>query len=338
MKGASRLGSRRTVLSFVAALVGLSFVAPAGAQLTIPGNDAVYNSSGNTALSPAFIDASIFLPPLGSQATDICDAIYQILRGNHNFLKNGYPSSGAVIDARGVEGTTNLTCTQGSPWTEGNNTVSAPSTILLPPTPAATPIVIPSTWTLPPNTHLIGEGEGILSTGFTLGTTIQAQSGFAGAMISLGLSSGCTPCTGISVQNLTLDGQRQSIDGIDNANAQDLSFVDHAALYRIRGTGLAVSGTANNSGPYSNITFDLGGDSGTSSTHCASINGSNGLTGTHGIHGLSCMSENNDPPAAVLLDASNNSIEDVKIVGFYDGILVGCQRARAKQCVGQYYR
>jgi hypothetical protein len=38
-----------------------------------------------------------------------------------------------------------------------------------------------------------------------------------------------------------------------------------------------------------------------------------------------CKSENQDAPAAVLLDASSNSIEDVNIVGFYDGILVGSQ-------------
>lgn len=39
------------------------------------------------------------------------------------------------------------------------------------------------------------------------------------------------------------------------------------------GTGLAVSGSANNSGPYSNITFDTGGSSGLPATVCASING-----------------------------------------------------------------
>ena len=44
-----------------------------------------------------------------------------------------------------------------------------------------------------------------------------------------------------------------------------------------------------------------------------------------GIHGLKCKSETNDAQAAVLLDSSNNSIEDVNIVGFYDGILVGSQ-------------
>jgi hypothetical protein len=84
------------------------------------------------------------------------------------------------------------------------------------------------------------------------------------------------------------------------------------------------SSSASNSGPYTNITFDTGGYSGTSSTVCAQIlNAYAMLTGTKGIRGLRCKSENQDAPAAVLLDSSNNSIEDVTIVGFFDGILVG---------------
>ena len=51
---------------------------------------------------------------------------------------------------------------------------------------------------------------------------------------------------------------------------------------------------------------------------CAQISG----VQTQGIHGLTCVS-NGSPSAAVLLDASNNSIEDVSIDGFIDGIVVG---------------
>jgi len=50
----------------------------------------------------------VFLPPQSNDASDVCDAIYQILNGNPEFLKYGYPASGAVIDTRGV-GTQNLT-------------------------------------------------------------------------------------------------------------------------------------------------------------------------------------------------------------------------------------
>jgi hypothetical protein len=52
---------------------------------------------------------------------------------------------------------------------------------------------------------------------------------------------------------------------------------------------------------------------------------------TRGIHGLTCIS-NSVPNAGLLLDPSNNSIEDVNIVGFTDGILVG-QNAAAQSDV-----
>ena len=85
-----------------------------------------------------------------------------------------------------------------------------------------------------------------------------------------------------------------------------------SCLYQILGTGLSVSGSANNSGPYSNLTFDTGAYSGQNSTVCASITG---LTATRGIHGLSCTSQALNAGTAILLDASNNSIEDVTIAG-----------------------
>ena len=224
------------------------------------------------------------------------------------------------------------------PWNNGTTYLNKPSTILLPATGGATPtpIIISTPWILPSNTHLIGEGDGIPSSGFTPGTTIQAGTSFSGSMIQFGTGPPpssppiCPPvgsvytCTGISVENLTLDGKGQSVNGISNAYSQDGSYVNHVSLYQIRGVGLVIQGSAqgnaSNSGPYSNITFDLGGNLGTSQTACASING---LSGTHGIHGLTCISGDNVSPAAVLLDSSNNSIEDVRIVGFYDGIRIG---------------
>jgi hypothetical protein len=48
-----------------------------------------------------------------------------------------------------------------------------------------------------------------------------------------------------------------------------------------------------------------------------------GLSGTRGIHGLTCVSTSNSSTAAVSLDSSNNSISDVLVEGFYDGIRVG---------------
>jgi hypothetical protein len=297
------------------------------------GQDAVYNPSNGVTNSPAFIDASMFAGSVSGP--NICTVLNFVLT---RVVKTTYPN-GAVIDARGLPNstpTTSMTCT-GTPWSGINN--PPPSTILLPATGRAAtlnPIVISSTWILPNKTRLIGEGDGILSSGSSPGTIIEAVSplGSLQSMIQFGSSSssicpqvGNVPtCTGISVENLTLNGQAQSVDGIINQYAQSNSYVKHVSIYQILGTGLLVStpgsgsGSANNSGPYSNITFDTGGYSGTGSTVCASING---LSGTLGIHGLSCTSETHDAPAAVLLDSSNNSIEDVRIVGFYDGIRIG---------------
>ena len=251
---------------------------------------------------------------------DFCSVLNYILNSTT------YPSGGAVIDARGLPGstTTSMTCAA-SPW--AGISTPPPSTILLPATGSgnsANPIIISATWTLPSNTHLIGEGDGLS------GTTIQVASGTSlTSMMRFGSASPfCSSgvCTGISVENLTLDGKAQSIDGIINQYAQNNSYVNHVRIYQILGIGLLVSSSGSssavNSGPYSNITFDTGGYSGTSSTVCAQILSVNG--GTRGIHGLSCTSQDaRRSLAAVLLDSSNNSIEDVAVVGFYDGILVG---------------
>jgi len=295
--------TKAAILLGIVALVASALVSPNRAEGQSAGNNAVYNSSGTCspkcAASTAFIDASVLFQ------SDICTTIYNILQP--------VTYSASVIDARGINGTAALTCpTNTTPWLKGGTPLNKPSTIMLP----AGTIQIPTTWTLPPSTHLIGVGSNITS-GFTPGTTLVAHSSFSGsAMMSF-----CTAaCTGIGVENLTLDGQGQTIDGIDNANAQDLTYVDHVGLYRIVGTGLSVSGIAKNSGPYTNITFDMGGAAGSASTHCASING---LASTRGIRNLTCISESGDLPAAVLLDSSSNLLKDVTIAGFYDGILVG---------------
>jgi hypothetical protein len=327
MQRATRSIPAMKLLGVVVALVCWFSVFPTAAAQgpNLEGQDAVYGTSGQVTNSPSFIDASQF----AKTGVDFCKILNGILSSNL------YPATGAVIDARGLPGTTgtSMTCSI-SPWGSGNTTVSVPSTILLPATGGATPtpIIISTPWILPSNTHLIGEGDGIPSTGSTPGTTIQAATSFSGSMIQFGTGPPpssppiCPPvgsvytCTGISVENLTLDGKGQSVNGISNAYSQDGSYVNHVSLYQIRGVGLVIQGSAqgnaNNSGPYSNVTYDLGGNLGTSQTACASING---LSGTHGIHGLTCISGDNVSPAAVLLDSSNNSIEDVRIVGFYDG-------------------
>jgi len=311
-----------TFLGSVVVLMAWLSAFPPSAAGQGQGNNAVYYQSGSTGVcckgSSAFIDASTFT----SLTKTFCSTIYGILQ---------VATSADFIDARGLNSSnTQMTCAAGwTPWNNGSTFLNVPSTILLP----AGTIVIPTTWVLPNNTTLIGVGDSISPTTGTglaaVGTIIQLCTttnscgrAFSGTdMIDFGSSVLCAPmCNSVSVENLTLDGQGQTINGIVNSNSQTGSYVDHVSLYQILGTGLLAESNANNSGPYSNITFDTGGSSGLASTVCAQILG---LSGTRGIHGLSCNSETNDALAAVLLDSSNNSVEDVRIVGFYDGIRVG---------------
>jgi hypothetical protein len=193
-----------------------------------------------------------------------------------------------------------------------------PSTILLP----AGIIVISAGWVLPTNTHLIGEGDNTSS-----GSVIRAASN-VGNMISFYSSflpppnSPASAYTGIAVEKLVLDGNGKPVNGVVNNWAGSLSYVDHVSLYRILGTGLAIGGVASGSGPYTNINFNTGGSTATSSTVCVGIAGQSAFTGTAGIRGLTCTS-NGTPSAAVLLDASGNSIKDVSVDGFGDAIAVG---------------
>jgi len=152
----------RKVFGIIAVLVGFS-IGPVYAEAQTQGNNAVYNSNASCSLttscgfSGAFIDASVF----GNSNTDICTVLKGILSSRT------YPPAGAVIDARGLPGTTgtSMQCTA-SPWAG----ITVPSTILLP----AGTILIPKSWILPANTRLIGEGDNPSSATSVSGTTISA--------------------------------------------------------------------------------------------------------------------------------------------------------------------
>jgi hypothetical protein len=208
----------------------------------------------------------------------------------------------------------------------GTGYLNKASTIL----PSGT-ITIPGTWILPNNTKLVGV-EPSTTASIASGTVILAKSSFT-PMIQFG-DSPCPSsiCNGISVEGVILDGNGFAIDGIHNTNGQDLSYVDHVAIYNLFGTGLMVDSGAAHSGPYTNITFDTGTASSTAPTACAQIEGV--TTGTHGIHGMTCISNSTtvSGTTAVFLDATGNTIEDVRIVGFETGILVG-SKAQAKSNV-----
>ncbi len=144
-------------------------------------------------------------------------------------------------------------------------------------------------------------------------------------MIQFGTASGCT---GVSIENLTLDGggtgASQIVSGITNSECGDLSHVDHVWLYRILGTGLNVAASgAEHSGPYSNITFNTADVSANApqSTLCASI----AANGTHGFRQITCTigQAGAIPTDAILLNGSNNLLQDIRLEGFQYGIAIG---------------
>jgi hypothetical protein len=217
MKSTTRLISEFVIITGILVL-GLWFLAvPPAAMAQSQGNNAIYYQPGSSGVccqgSGAFIDASQFV----AHATDICGVIYYI-------FTHGYPSTfGTVVDARGLNSSIpgfSMTCAATtSPWTNGSTIVSVPSTILLP----AGTVFIQAPWILPHDTHLIGVGDGLSGTvievlsGTTLGSMIQFGSSATNVCNTSGI------CTGISVENLTLNGQAQSIDGIINQYAQNNS-------------------------------------------------------------------------------------------------------------------
>jgi len=317
MRNTKRLACNWMFLGAMIAVLGWLSASPVNVQAQ-QGDNAIFKSStaclsGGCTPSTAFLDASVF------GGTDFCQEVNNAL--------NALPSVGGVVDARGVHLSGGNTCAA-SPFTTPN-TISKPSFVLLP----SGTITISKIWILPNATRIIGEGGG--ASGASL-TTLQAASSFTGTwMIQMGPNSTDHPltpcpstgCIGVSVEDLTLQGSA-GVSGIINGRSQESSYVRRVNLYQIPGTGLKVWTLAQNSGPYSDIRFDTGtGTVAAIGTQCAQILS----VPTRGIHGLTCISSS-IPSAAVLLDASNNSIEDVTIIGFKDGILVG-QNAAAQSNV-----
>lgn len=290
-------GSRLLPFAATALALGWLFATPARVHAQTQGQNTVYSGTSSKIGSWAFIDASVVAGT--SSGTDLCAKI------NAALLAIPTTTTAAVIDARGV---TNLTCPSGdTPWKYGN-TVTTPATILLP----AGTISSSNIWLLPNGTKIIGQGPGV--------TTIQAAVKFS-PMIQMGSSTLCPSsiCNGISVEDLTLDAQGNNMNGISNGNAQELSYVKRVAFYQFQGTGLVITSGASNSGPYTDLTFSMGSKTPVTGTVCVSLRAS-----TRGIHGLTCTNTTSTiPSAAVLLDAPNNSIEDVTVRGFTDGVKIG---------------
>jgi hypothetical protein len=131
------------------------------------------------------------------------------------------------------------------------------------------------------------------------------------------------------------------VNGIVNYYAQASSYVSDVSFYGIGLTGLKIESTAPNSGPYSNLDFCAAATS-SSPSYCTGGTGSTATcpacvnigAQTRGLHALTCIGEVNvsgnasnglstNGDAAIYVNASNNTIEDLHVEGFFDGVEVG---------------
>jgi hypothetical protein len=295
------------------------------------GWNGVYLGSGSTNTAPAFafVDAVSYLNDsrCASGACSICDAIALAFTDYKGIPK------GMVVDARGVNttvgGANALNCTSGTgrypnPWivlsTQYGNTVLLPTGT----------IYLYSSWVLTYATHLIGEGAGLTTIAPCTNSICGSGQAFSTTdMIDMGSTSVCPligslyDCQAVVIQHLGLNGGNlSSVNGIVNSASEELSSVDDVWLTNMGsgGFGLSITKSGTNSGPYSKIYYQGSGT-------CARIGASaNSPTDTRGIHGLTCIMSGSSS-AAILLDAANNTLEDIYISGSsttsQDGILVG---------------
>jgi hypothetical protein len=253
--------SRWLFCGTVVVLLGWLAVCPTSMEAQSPGNNAVYNSSTTLTGSPAYIDASVFFD------SDICKTINDVLTGATGFT---FPATGAIVDARGIlpnmlSGSQPCGVDPFSGFTSG-----VPATVLLPASTIALSSPITSGWTLPSNVRLVGDGPD---------TTIIRDTVGVGNILIMGSLFSCPNVfTGISIENLTVDGDTHGANGIVNDCAQDNSYVANVWLLNIGATnpsqgtpttGLTIA--APNSGPYSNIYFLASEQCTLSSTKCDNV-------------------------------------------------------------------
>jgi hypothetical protein len=301
------------------------------------GDKAVFGTGSSLAASSDWVDASAFC---GQGGTNNCNttnfdfcAIVSTALGK---LLMQLSPAGGVLDARGVlpppaTGNSPENCLS-SPFPSSINTQTNPYpiTILL---PAYTIQLNPingagtGTWTLPNNVRLVGAGfETVL-----LGSSTCCSS----AMIEMGSPNSCqTPLyTGIAVEHLQLNTQG-SYGGIENECAGLASYVNDVLISGTRtsqqtlgGNGLTIGPGAINSGPYTDVyvvAAPFPESCGTGSFNCVKIGAQ-----TRGLHGATCLGDSTtggntgSGSAAIVVNASNNSIQDVHVESFYDGIQIG---------------
>jgi len=335
-------------------LLWLPIASSSLAEAQVNGQPVVYSaaSSSNIAYSPAYIDASVFYYA-NNESYDICKTINKILTGASGI---GYPSAGVVIDTRGIlEGQNAGLCTI-NPF--DSVATSFQTTILLP----ATTIATECPWVLPSYTRIVGAGRGATTLAISSirfdpdSTNSMIEMGSAGGgnpgpdHCSATTTTGyyacpSAGCTGTSIEHLAISpfdtGQRnQPYTAIYNNYAGDQSYVDDVVLRQVGQnststsmvTGLFIGPGATYSGPYTNIDFVGSQGCGSGSTlytcqytACVQIQAQ-----TRGLHGITCTAKTQTatsstglPFAAIYLDSYGNTVSDVHVEGFYDGVVVG---------------
>jgi hypothetical protein len=307
-------------------LVSVSLPNLVHAQST--GNKAVWGSSGLTT-STAWVDVSAFCGSggssnCGSAGVDFCTVLSNALAS---------APSGAVLDARGVipnkTNSPNLICGS-NPFSslQGSSPNTAPFTVLLP----GSTILLSVPWVLPANTRLVGEVGGTLLEDCPPNSG--ACTSFSGPfLIRMGSTSGnvcpSAGCSGISIERVHLslyNGSGNSFGGIQNVNATQSSYVKDVAMSNLTLTGLSV--LANGSGPYTDLNFTTAvsgcGTGGPPAAVCVDLEAQ-----TQGLRDVTCIGNSNTVSSnsglhiGIIVNGSNNSLKDIHIESFNDGIAIG---------------
>jgi hypothetical protein len=270
--------------------------------------------------SYAYVDASGWVNGQNNPQGDICSVISDI-------LTNATTSGPITIDARGLFSSNtppHYVCVN-SPFPSGLN---RPATILL---PAGQNIFLETPWVVPSGTRIVGSGP-------YGGTTLSPNSSIPSATTALitlcgGASGGCTD---ISIENISIQypavgqqgftAQQSLITGIENNGGGDQTYVSNVSFTNLSGIGLLVDSNAARSGPYTNIGYNdwscetISGT--TTCPVCAYIKAQ-----TRGLKGFSCIGDSTVTASAghpaIIIQASNNTVEDVHIESFWDGVQIG---------------
>jgi len=324
------------------------------------GNTAVY--SGPTAIqgSTAIVDASAF------QGTDLCNTLYSILSARTYPGPGVVIDARGITNPRALNCKSGTPWIQNDSSPTNNPPTSSTANILLPAGTITiyTTWVLPNYTRLigegertiisagpgfaPPGWDTNSGGTGIIEIGAYATTAAWENFPAPGPFPCVGSSPCICPlaktgpaCVGIGIQDLVLDGTQlagTSVNGIYNASSQEMTYVDHVTMNNIEGIGLRIATmTSGGSGPYSNIVFNAGknakpGTLANGGTACVDIESL-----IRGIHGITCTAAGltGSPAAAIYvdggynatLDGGGNTIEDVHVDGFQDGILLGSQLA-----------